>query len=340
MRDNIINQAAFDWLVRDDAGLSPVEQAEFKDWVAADPRHYGAYMRARAVWLQSHRIKALSNAPDPATWAFVSPNTKLQEPAENHRSSLQSEIDTRPVGRRRAIFAIGGAVAALGMSSWLWTPSAPAHATSYKTRRGEKKEIILQDGSRVELNTDTEILVNFNNRQRKIRLLHGEAMCQISRERTRPFLIDTENFRAVTKAGNFIVQNVEGARPQLVVTQGTVDVITPKFSPLRVTEKTKITFVDDKSVIREALRPDDMTRELLWREGKVAFTDTTVRSAISTFGRYNTKKIEILDATLLDKTITGVFTSNDPLGFAHVLAQLFDARVQERNDAITVTANN
>jgi transmembrane sensor len=48
-----IDQAAADWVVRLDArALSAEQQQALNDWLAEDERHYGAYMRARAIFLQ------------------------------------------------------------------------------------------------------------------------------------------------------------------------------------------------------------------------------------------------------------------------------------------------
>ena len=69
---NTINEIAFDWLARADGGLSSSEEAELSAWLAADTRHSGAYIRAKAVFIQANRAKAFAHTPDPDDWPLVS----------------------------------------------------------------------------------------------------------------------------------------------------------------------------------------------------------------------------------------------------------------------------
>src|SRR5260221_588843 len=55
-----ISELAARWAVRADAGaLGPDEQRELETWLAADSRHRGAYVRARAQWVDLDRLAAL-----------------------------------------------------------------------------------------------------------------------------------------------------------------------------------------------------------------------------------------------------------------------------------------
>src|SRR6185312_16872497 len=45
-----VEAAAADWFFRRDRGLSAAEQAEFEQWLRADPQHAPAMARANQVW--------------------------------------------------------------------------------------------------------------------------------------------------------------------------------------------------------------------------------------------------------------------------------------------------
>lgn len=45
-----IDHAAADWLVRRDRGLTPAEQDEFFQWLAADPRHGERFAQHQRTW--------------------------------------------------------------------------------------------------------------------------------------------------------------------------------------------------------------------------------------------------------------------------------------------------
>ena len=62
-----INEQAARWTVREDAGSWGTDEQQALDaWLNADPRHRGAYVRARAQWVNLDRLAAL-NGPVPAT---------------------------------------------------------------------------------------------------------------------------------------------------------------------------------------------------------------------------------------------------------------------------------
>ena len=50
MRENETDLEAFGWVVRiEDGPLSVEQQRQFEAWLAASPKHHGAYIRARAA---------------------------------------------------------------------------------------------------------------------------------------------------------------------------------------------------------------------------------------------------------------------------------------------------
>lgn len=64
--------------------------------------------------------------------------------------------------------------------------------TKYSTRKGERREIQLSDGSVVTLNAASTIQIasDFGVKKRDV-LLQGEAFFQVSKDKTRPFIIKT-----------------------------------------------------------------------------------------------------------------------------------------------------
>lgn len=327
MNENPINRAAFDWLVRGDAGLNPAQQAELQAWLDADPRHYGAYMRAKAVFAQGRRIKAFSHSSDPDSWmAYARPDDGVALAGdEAHAAADPSPRPALPVARR-AVLGLAGSVVVAGVAAALFGTSQPAHALTFQTRRGERRDIVLTDGSRVALNTDSELRVLFDDRRRVVQLVRGEALCTVSPDRARPFIVDAAGFKVRAEAASFAVQAVHGAPPRVIVKQGAVDVIPDHSTSVKVVANTKVTFVTDSNLSGAVLSPEQLDRELLWREGKIAFDDTPLRSAIVAFDRYGPVHIRVDDPELLDQTVTGVFASDDPMGFARVVGELFDAR--------------
>jgi len=58
-----------------------------------------------------------------------------------------------------------------------------------------------------------------------------------------------------------------------------------------------------------------VSRETAWRIGRIAFEGETLSRAAGEFARYSEIRIVIDDPLIGAKTITGLFVSNDPIGF-------------------------
>lgn len=322
MQDNPINERAFDWLVRADRGLSSVEQAELDVWLASDTRYYGAYMRAKAVFCQARRAKAFAHLPNPDEWSLGVPpeDNEITQPvavADNDGD------DTRLVSRRALVGFAGGTLVA-GLTVAFFATGQPAEAQTFRTKHGEMRTVALADGTKVALNTESEIRVLFGAKLRKVVLVGGEALFDVARDAERAFVVDAIAFQAQAVGTSFAIRKIRGAPPELVVREGIVDFAPANATSLRVFANSRILVLSGGKVSRQMLTPEAMERELMWREGKIAFEETSLRNAIAAFDRYGPVHIEVDDPTLLDRTVTGVFAADDPMGFVKAVSEVFD----------------
>lgn len=333
MNDNQINQTAFDWIARIDGGLNPAEETQLAAWLAADARHYGAYMRAKAVFGQARRIKAFAHSPDPDAWGRYLHTETDNEPEDMARE--ETAVPAPKVSRRAFLGGMGG-VAAVGMAATFFATGQPARALTFQTGLGERRDIRLADGTRVALNTSSKLRVLFDEASRTVELVHGEALYDVAPDRQRPFLVKAKGFDVRAEEASFAIQQLPNKRPQLLVTEGTVDLTPVHATPLAVAAPTKILFLTGNRLSGMTLSREAMDRELLWREGKIAFEDTPLRTAIAAFGRYEPVRIDVDDPRMLNRTVSGVFSSDDPMGFAKAVAELFDLQASLEGGAITL----
>lgn len=325
MRDNSINELAFEWLVRADGGLSPSEQAQLDAWLASDSKHYGAYIRAKAVFSQAGRAKAFAHSPNPDEWLQNISADQIDikngiTRADNDEAQLASVS-------RRAFLGVASGVAVAGLAFAFLATGQPAQAVTFRTKVGEMRDIALEDGTAVALNTDSEIRVLFGNKLRTVELIRGEVLFDVAHESDRPFVVYALGFQARAVGTSFAIQQIQGMVPRVIVRNGVVDIIPAAATPLRVTANTRITVLSGGRVSRKMLSQTELDRELIWREGKIAFDETPLRNAVSAFDRYGSTHIEVEDPELLNYTVSGVFSSDDPMGFAKVVAEVFDIEV-------------
>ena len=120
------NRQAADWLARLHADDRAVEdEAAFRIWLDADSSHQEAFERASAVW---DAVGGLRDHPP-----------------------LQAQAtDPARLSRRAVIAGSGGVLVAAGLTlGW-----REARAGVYRTEIGEQRRLVLDDGTRVMLDTD------------------------------------------------------------------------------------------------------------------------------------------------------------------------------------------
>ena len=153
---------AIGWVVRLRAARTE-DWEEFIDWLEADPRHADLYDE---VALADDALEGISLPSSDA----ASP------PAEN--LSVR-----RPA--RRTILGWGIAaslVFALGFATW----GGGNDFVTVETAPGQRRTLQLADGSRVDLNGETTILLD-RDRPRTVRLEKGEALFTVVHDPQRPF---------------------------------------------------------------------------------------------------------------------------------------------------------
>src|ERR1700722_2098356 len=163
------DQAAV-WAARVDAGtLSAKEQGDLSLWLEEDPRHLGAFAKANALIAYSSRIESLS------------PGVNLME-----RVSPTSSVMSRRVVLSGSVAAVGILCAGLfrmGIRSIL-------EEKSFETQIGETRAVPLDDGSLATLNTNSKIVVRYSEERRDIKLVRGEALFDVAKNKKRPFVVD------------------------------------------------------------------------------------------------------------------------------------------------------
>jgi transmembrane sensor len=320
-----IDQAASDWTARLDRGpLSPEGEKAFQAWLSGDPRSKGALLRARALSMMSESAQALGSGFDPI--AFEEPK----------RSLLAG------VSRRQALTWTGGAAAAASLVAL--GVGVPAAGAVVSTERGEIRLAPLEDGSTVLLNTETRIRVRYSKGERLVTLLKGEAYFSVARDEERPFIVEVDGRRLSTLQAGFRVRKLDKDPVDVLVNQGRVDVAAARpsdvTSALALVDNTRLILSDPAGAAVEhpqAITPETVTRELAWREGKLAFEGETLKQAADTFARYSGTRIQIRDAGLAREPVTGLFAANDPVGFSRAIARVFDAKLEQDGGDVVLT---
>jgi transmembrane sensor len=304
-RQAIDDQAAA-YVARLASGVSPAERQEIYGWVGADPRHAVAFARMEAAWEASERLRA---APPPL------------ERVEQH---AVLPVLGRGVSRRGVIFGSMAAASAAVAATVAWR--LLDNVELYRTGVGERRVVVLKDGSRVTLNTASTVEVAFTRTERRMRLVRGEALFEVAHDPTKPFLVDAgaARFQALGTAFNVRV------RPdvvELTVTQGVVAVVAGESGVERPVAARIVAgggaVVRSGAVAPTALDDQHLRQRTAWQEGVLEFDGESLAQVVDEFNRYRNQPIVIGDARLESLRIGGRFEVDEADKFLTALTSSF-----------------
>jgi transmembrane sensor len=312
-----IDTEAAEWAARMDRGpLDESQEKQFLAWLGADRRAMGAYGRMRAIALTTERARALGPDFDPAAF----------EPKVSFS--------------RRALLQWGSAIAATALIGVGSTWEVLRHRGRFVTGKGETKVVALKDGSVVTLNTASEIHVNYSEAQRSVELIQGEALFDVARNKTLPFVVSAGDTNVRAVGTSFTVRRLEAAPVQVLVREGVVEVFKPATDaePVRIAANSMAEVPQNETAI--AARPiplAQLRRQLAWQKGQIAFEGETLAEAAVEFARYSDTRIVIEDPALAREEIAGLFKATDPVGFAQTIAISLNAHARIGEGEVRLT---
>ena len=205
----------------------------------------------------------------------------------------------------------------------------------------------LEDGSVIELNRGAELRVDFSAGERHIELSRGEAHFQVAKDPNRPFTVraGTVTVRAVGTAFN--VQR-RTATVDVLVTEGTVDVRTPKpahpgereaaeVARVEAGHRCVVSLAPDAAPAVIAITPEDTTRLLAWQPTVLDFAEAPLSAIIAEFNRRNAPfQISVDDPALADLPLSASLRSDNVEGFLRLLEGGFGLEVERFGNVISL----
>ncbi len=302
-----IEAHAADWLARKQFWTWSVEdQTQLDAWLAESPAHEIAYWRLQGALARTERLAALRPGRTPR-W----------------RGSFLARIAAAVV-----------LVTALVGGYWVYTsrPEGLAYATSV----GGHETIVLSDGSRIELNTDTAIRVGEDASGRKIWLEKGEAYFQVLHDASHPLTVYADD-RRITDLGTKFTVRRDSDRLEVAVMEGSVNFTAPQdaHALFLTAGETMVATSTSISVMRKS--DHDLANELGWRRGMLVFNGTPLAEAVREINRYNRRKIVIADPKLENISLTATLSANEPEQFIRMTKYLLAQRGQKAGGKILIS---
>jgi transmembrane sensor len=191
------------------------------------------------------------------------------------------------------------AAAALAVAV-VWTGSRRAGPENIATPAGQRGSFTLADGTRVELNANTRIFVENGSAERRVRLANGEAFFVVSKDKARPFIVETPAGSVQVLGTIFNVLTEASSKLDVTVVEGRVQVRPGEASggsaaggaPFTLTANTVLTAENGSSSV-QGLSNAEIEDNLAWRHGQIVCVAMPLSEALAQFARYHGRVITV-----------------------------------------------
>ncbi|MBT3066241.1 FecR domain-containing protein [Rhodoferax sp. U11-2br] len=248
-------------------------------------------------------------------WSYIETVSQRFDPLRSggHQAALAGiQAAQRGGSRRRQALAGLASVVGLGIAGWMgWRHTAlpevlMAWEADYQTSPGEQREITLDDGSQVWLNTHSAISVHYHAGARLLQLVAGEILVETAQDpNNRPFYVETRFGRLQALGTRFSVFH-DDRRTRLDVFESAVEIRNAAGSVQRVEAGERAAFTADNI---SAILPAERAREA-WRRGLVVADNIPLEALINDLARYQHGHLGVA-AEVAKLSVMGVYPAND-----------------------------
>lgn len=377
-----IYQEASEWFVECRAGdLEAKTRQAFDSWLRKSPEHLKAYLELSAIWNDGPSLdpdgrldpdtliaEALADRDDVIDLSAARSGMDTPNAPPEGTTAAALEAATPPLHqayrrfRWRSVAAIAASLVIAGVAALFYVRTS--QAPNYATEIGEQRSLTLTDGSTVELNSRSKIVVRYTSQGRNVELLQGQALFRVAKDANRPFIVKTgatlvravgTEFDVYQKRDGTVVTVVEGRvailtghalpepraqtdendKPQQTnlefsaVPKGQVgNILVAAGEQLTVTPK----------LISIAEHPNIATATA-WTQRQLVFESAALSDVADEFNRYNDRQLIVADPRLGTFHVSGVFSSTDPASLIRFLRARPELKITETESQIRIEKN-
>lgn len=308
--------------------LSDERQRAFDVWLAGNADNLAAFERSSNLWRQFGEAAA---------------SPELIDVRERALSTFRRRNQWRWARRAvtgRAVAAVAAVLLIIGGTMW-WAQTAP---DIYRTGIGERRVVMLDDGSRASLDAATEVDVRMHGDRRELQLISGRAKFDVAKDPLKPFSVRVGDKLVVATGTSFSVEMVN-AKLRVILYEGRVVVLNRPLGGA----STDVRGTDDEVALtpgRELvvgmsgqshvhLAKADPVRSLSWEGGQLVFDDEPLNLAVGRINRYSGRRVELKGA-IGRLLVNGVFNTGDVEAFTTGVEETLPVRVIRERDVVTI----
>lgn len=312
----------------------PGEAEVTKRWVEADSH------RAEIVRLLESIVRNVGHDDSAATPIDV--ESALTKVKARFGEATVIPFATRPgdTSSRRTMVALlkvaaAGVIIIGGTALWqsLRRSESNAKARTYATSVGERRQVVLTDGTRVLLGPTTRLVVDDDGGDQRLVSLDGIAYFNVVHNPARPFTVKAGAVSIQDVGTAFSVESDDSAGTRVAVDSGSVaigaaDQRRVRGAVLNARDRASVDAQGVVSVERSAVSADD----LAWTEGRLVFRDSPLVLVGAELYRWYGVRLRVADSSLADLHLTASFSGEPVDRVLNVIALSLGARIERQGN--------
>ncbi|MBK0369189.1 FecR family protein [Flavobacterium agrisoli] len=236
------------------------------------------------------------------------PNSFLQKKRNRIWKKIQKSTHKTSTSKQKIWSSLYKAAALLvvmlGITYVYQTHFLKENFITHATVRGEKKQIILTDGSIVVLNSNSSVVVpeKFGN-QRMVRL-KGEAYFKVTRNPSKPFIINTKDVKVQVLGTSFNINAYNHNHTKVSVLTGKVKVSAPNGENVVLIKNNQVDFIPANGFV---LTKENSKEGIAWTTNCIVLKKNSLAQTARILENWYDVTIQFQDKTIEELTISGKF---------------------------------
>lgn len=262
-------------------------------------------------------------------------NTPEQAPLDDalgrHREQLKQLFPvppSRPAPSKPARSAGVALTVALAFAALAWLN--PVYKTErFATAIGERRTVLLGDGSQLLLDSGTRVDVSWRLRSREAGLQAGQVLFDVSSAVYRPFVVSAGLTQVEVLGTLFNVRRLDDDKVRVTLARGRVQVAAAGNTPVSLRPGQQVDAIGGQLL---PVAKVDPARAMAWKEDRIVFEQTPLDEAVSLLRHYRKAAICLDDPSLAALKLSGVFDAHNVDRLLQLLPSILPVAVQQQAD--------
>lgn len=320
--ENRIKEQAIYWITCEKEGLSESQKKELESWLRKNLHHQKIY----------NRMKFIHQMPN-----SLSKENSQKLSQEVHQSLSKSKLSFKV----KSYYASAAAIVLILVFSLfrVYDENSLKYEKNYLTKMQNITAQSLPDGSIISLDAKTKLDIKFYKNRREAFLSNGKVMFNVQKDKSRPFIITSDNIKIEVVGTKFEVINSNN-KTIINVKEGKVK--TYSFNNLgkkvntRLLTRAEGIIYSNQGKIYKYLKPNP-NKIAIWENNLINFNQLTLKQALAEFSKYYDYTFDFSHKEIENYIITGEFSTNQMDIFLKTIKKIYPIKIEKKNMFIKIS---